>query len=105
MLHPKEMEILNKMIQAGRPVCCFDIADGEELLFNTIRVYMKRLLDSGYVVVNGQSQRGKQFANLYSVTEKARSEALGQIVEEILKLNYLIAPTEVVAQLIEKMEV
>ena len=105
MLHPKEMEILNKMLEVGRPVGCIDIVEGEELLINTIKMYIKRLLDNGYVVIDGKIKRENHSVNLYSVTDKARVEALEQVVGEILKLSYLITPTEVVAQLIEKMEV
>lgn len=105
MLHPKEMEVLNRMMKKGVPVFCYEIADGEDLKFNTVKMFIRRLLDGGYVEIAGKGRRGNRLANLYSVTEKAKSEALRQTVEEILKLNYLVTPTDVVSQLIQKMEI
>lgn len=105
MLHPKEMEVLNKMIETGKPVSCSDIADGEELLFNTVKVAIRRLVDGGYVIVDGHTKKGSVLANLYSVTNKARSVAVEQTVNEILKLRYLIEPTTIMAELVQKMEV
>lgn len=105
MLHPKEMEILNKMLQAGKPVGCLEIADGEELLLNTVRSFMRGLQERGYVIVDGQGFRGRSPYNLYSVTEKARKVATEQTVNSILKLRYLIEPTQVVSQLVGKMDI
>lgn len=105
MLHPTEMEVLNIMLKKGKPVCCYDIADGEDLKSNTVRMYIRHFLDVGYVEIVGQSRRGNRLANLYTVTDKAKNMALEQMVGDIMKLNYLITPTDVVSELIRGMEV
>lgn len=101
MLSQREIDMLNILWQAKKPMTCSDIvAEKRELTQNTGTAVIRRLLAEGLIEIHGTAYCGRVLGRTYIPTLKSKEVILQDFVEQYRGFKDVIP----VSELMEKLE-
>lgn len=102
MLHPRELQILNTMAKLNKPVIAQDIAIESKISQSTVQAVLRKMLKDGYIENVGVIHSNNVFSRQFSITEKAQTEVINQMVELIYGIQNIVPIDKICDALKEK---
>jgi predicted transcriptional regulator len=101
-LTEREMDILNILWSAGKPLIASEIANARDFLtINTVQVVLRNLLKKKLIEVSDIVYSGTVLCRSYQPTIEAKNFTLHQFIIDFKKLNNSITTPRLVATLLE----
>lgn len=81
-MNQRELDVLNILWSTDEPMTAIDIVNRKkELTQSTVTVVLRKLLESGYVQVEGVTHSGKVLSRTYRPTEASRKCILKYFID------------------------
>lgn len=105
MINQRELEILDILWRASKPLMVTEIIDadpGKKLTQSTVTAVVRKLLNNGLVEVCGVEHSGKVLSRTYKPTMKSRDLIVENIVEMYGSIRHIVSPNELAKILKER---
>lgn len=99
MIHPREIEILNILFGSERALTSNDIVEkGNRLSQSTVQAVLRKLLNEGFVMVEGVTHSGNVLSRTYKPTEAAREVVKNQYIENYKSIMNIVSVNDILEE-------
>lgn len=106
MFTQKDLEIMNVIAQAGKPICSADIVFKEKSLSqSTVLAALRKLEDINAIKMVGREKSGKVYSRSFVITEYGKRMVLEYLVNMVLSAQHIVSGQEVLAELVNRVEI
>lgn len=100
MVHPREIEVLNILYGSEKPMISLDIVQaGNNLSQSTVQAVLRKLLNEGFIEVDGIAHSSNVLSRAYKPTEKSKKIILQQFVDQYKTINNITSINEFIEAL------
>ena len=94
-LSTRDLEILNELYRAGKPISVADIAANQNISLSTTHVVIRNFLKEELIVVAGTALAGKRYTRLYIPNDIAKEKILNHFKETFIKTRDIISAEDI----------
>lgn len=103
MLSKREMDVLDILYRAGRPLIVTEIVNtGKDLTQSTVTAVLRKLLGQGMVEVAGAEHSGKVLSRTYRPTERSKEALVEAFMELYRRFAGAVSAEELCGRIMEE---
>jgi predicted transcriptional regulator len=100
MIHQREIEILNILFHSDAPLSSIEIIEaGNKLSQSTVQAVLRKLLNEGFLSVEGVKHSGNVLSRTYRPTESAKEAIKKQYIDIYESIKYIVPVDEIIQEL------